>query len=84
MQMCTNPLTFLFPGHQTAVEGRPDGGSPGHGQDDAGEGSGHGVRHHLLQRILVHTHLQVPRGVRETSQIVIRNGKRHILYFNKD
>lgn len=70
---------ITFSGHPAAVEGRADGGPAGHGQDHAGEGRGHRVRDHVLQRVLLHAHLQVPRRVRETSQTALRNGTNLIL-----
>lgn len=54
-------------GYSSAVEGGADGGAARYWQDNARQGSGHRVRHHFLQRLLVHSHLQVQRRVRKTS-----------------
>eukprot|EP00976_Prorocentrum_cordatum_P041198 836188-Prorocentrum_minimum.AAC.1 len=43
-------------------------------QDDVGEGGGDGVRDHLLQRVLRHPGLQVPRGERAHGPMPLRNG----------
>lgn len=44
-----------------ALEGRINSWSSRHRQDDAGQGGGHGVWHHVLQCFLVHADFKVPR-----------------------
>lgn len=53
----------VLPGYSPPVEGGSDVWASGHGQDDVGQSRGHRVRHHLLQRLLRHARLQVPRRV---------------------
>ena len=57
------------------MEGCADGWPPRDGQDYAGQGRGHRVRHHFLQRVLLDTHLQVPGGEREAREAALRNGE---------
>lgn len=61
-------------GDPTSVERRFDGWPTGDGQDDARQGRGHRVRHDLLQRLLLHAHLQVPRRVGEARPAPLRDG----------
>ena len=58
---------------QASLEGHPDDWPAWHWEDDAGEGGGLGVQDDLLQRQLLHAHLQVPRRVREDGQDAIRD-----------
>ena len=73
---CIDLSCSVSAGYPPALEGRADGRPARHRQDDAGQGGGHRVRHHLLQRLLLHAHLQVPRRVGETRQTALRNGER--------
>ena len=58
---------------QAALEGHPDDRPAGDGQDDAGQGRGLRVQDDLLQRELLHAHLQVPRRVGEDGQDTLRD-----------
>ena len=55
------------------MEGHPDDGPAGHGEDDAGEGGGLRVQDDLLQRQLLHADLKVPRRVGEDGQDPLRD-----------
>lgn len=69
-----------FPGHKTTLERNSHGGTPWNGKDYASQGSGHGMQDYLLQRLLQYPHIQVQRGVGETGQTLIRNGKYRQIY----
>ena len=58
---------------QASLEGDPDDWPAGDGEDDAGEGGGLRVQDHLLQRQLLHAHLEVPRRVGEDGQDTLRD-----------
>lgn len=64
----------LLPRDQAALARRVDGGAARHWQNDAGQGGGHRVLHHLFQRLLGHPHLQVQGWLGKTDQNSIRHG----------
>ena len=50
-------------------------GPPGNGENHAGQGSGHRVRHNVLQRLQLHPGLQVQGRVGEDGAVPVRDGQ---------
>ena len=73
-----------FSGHSPSLAWSADGRTSRHWQDDASQGRGHRVRHDLLQRLVLHSDLEVQRRVRKVGQDFVRDGELNILsdYFD--
>uniref|UniRef100_A0A672FBD6 Katanin catalytic subunit A1 n=1 Tax=Salarias fasciatus TaxID=181472 RepID=A0A672FBD6_SALFA len=64
----------VFQRHPETLEGSADGGTSGHRKDPPGQSRGHRVQDHLLQRVVLHPHVQVPRRVGEAGAAPLRDG----------
>lgn len=71
----TRVVFFFSSGNKATMERRIDGGPSGNRENNARQSCCHRVRHYLLQRVLLHTNLQVPRWIGKIGAPSIWNGE---------